>query len=65
MGFTTDQIISVLEGVVRWFVVNGLELNVEKGTVLHTSPPEFVQTISESGKQVVLHGVHLQGCNKA
>lgn len=47
MKFPIDQINSDLQEVVRWYVVNGLELDVAKYTVLHTAPPDLVQTLSE------------------
>ncbi|WP_221936036.1 hypothetical protein, partial [Klebsiella pneumoniae] len=60
-----DRINSDLEGVIGWSVNNGLELNVSKCIVLHTAPSDIVQTLTESGKEVVLHDMSLRVCDKA
>lgn len=33
-------------------------------TFLHAGPPDFVQYLSESGKEIELHGIRLGVCNK-
>lgn len=56
MEFAIDQISSDLKRG-QMAVVNGL--NVAKCTVFHTAPPDLAQNLSESGKEVVLYGIHL------
>lgn len=48
-----------LENILEWSDANGLKLNIGKCSVLHTAPPNLVQSLSQIGVQVELNGESL------
>jgi hypothetical protein len=59
-----DQINTDLQNILKWSVDNGLKLNSNKCTVLHTAPLDLVQTLKNRGVSISLDSGSLAVCDQ-
>jgi len=59
-----SQINADLQNISKWSADNGLKLNSEKCSVLHTAPTDLVQTLKSCGVSISLDGTSLAVCDK-
>ncbi|XP_054257502.1 uncharacterized protein LOC128982572, partial [Macrosteles quadrilineatus] len=60
-----DKLNADLKSISKWSFANGLKLNPDKCTVLHTAPLDQVQTLRDDGVSVCLDSRSLVVCEKA